>query len=96
MKTRKARKRLERVEGLLTGILDNCTKVHGRVHDLLGGAKAAVSDAIMQLAKREHRKPPARATEPSNSRAATSARKTTKAKTSGARSANRVASRKTA
>jgi hypothetical protein len=96
MKPRKARKRLERVEGLLTGILDNCTKADHQVHDLLGSAKTAVSDAILRLQKREVRKPPARATETSNGRAAASGRRTTKAMTNRTRAVNRVPSRKTA
>ena len=75
MKVKKARKRLQQIEGLLTGILDGCAKADQRVHDLLDNAKTAVSDAMTQLQKRPVRKPPARAGEPSAQRASVSARK---------------------
>jgi len=61
MKAKKANKRLQKVEGLLTGILDGYSKADNRVHGLLDTAKAAVSDAMTMLKKQA--KPPARATE---------------------------------
>jgi hypothetical protein len=64
MKAKKARKRLRRVEGLLTGVLDGCTKSGDGVHDLLDNARSAVSDAILRLQKTEfgsrRREPPSR------------------------------------
>ena len=58
MKARKARKRLRRVEELLTTVIEEYSE--GGVHDLLDTAKTAVTNALTSL-PRSNRKPPSRA-----------------------------------
>ena len=64
MKSKKARKRLRRVEGLLTAVIDNFNVANDGIRDLLGTAKAAVADAVTTLERQVERKPPTRATKP--------------------------------
>jgi hypothetical protein len=71
MKVKKARKRLQRVEGMLTAVLDGYTHADNGVHDLLDQAKSAVSDARTRLQKRATKKPPATASEPAAPQAVT-------------------------
>ena len=82
MKAKKARKRLQRVEGMLTAVLDGYTHAPDGVHDLLDRAKVAVSDARSKLQKRAAKKPPASASEPAARAATSSARRAPNAKRS--------------
>ena len=67
MKAKKASKRLRRVEGLLTAILDGYATAEHEVLELLDKAKTAVSAAMTSMDKLAAKKPPARATERSAS-----------------------------
>ena len=64
MKAKKARKRLRRVEGLLTTVIDNYNAAKDGIRDLLGTAKTAVADAVTTLERQAEKKPPARAGKP--------------------------------
>jgi hypothetical protein len=75
MKSKKARKRLRLVEGLLTKVIEKY-KRQSNVVELLGTAKTAVSGALTKLPKAS-KKPPARA--------AKSAQKAAAATSSGAK-----------
>ena len=57
MKARKARKRLRRVEDLLSTVIKKFDTSERSVHDLLGTAKSAVSGALTSL-PRSAKKPP--------------------------------------
>lgn len=75
MKVKKARKRLLRVEGLLTGVLDSYVEAELAVHELLDKAKTAVAEAIASIEKQAAKKPPASATEASKRRVTTEGRR---------------------
>ena len=70
MKAKKVNKRLKRVEGLLTAVLDGYSKTEDGVHELLDQAKTAVSTAMTSL-----KKPPSRATESTKRRLSAAGRK---------------------
>ena len=71
MKAKKASKRLQKVEGLLAGILDGYSKADNVVHGLVDTAKTAVAGAMTML----QAKPAARATKPSSGRPAPQGRR---------------------
>src|SRR5689334_11186314 len=62
MKAKKARRRLQEVDGLLAKIMVGYDAEGSRMRELLGSAKAAVSEMITNLEKPDRKKPPARAT----------------------------------
>jgi hypothetical protein len=63
MKTKKARKRLRRVEDLLTNVIEKYKKPN--VHELLGAARLAVTGALTKLPK-QARKPVTKAAKASD------------------------------
>ena len=61
MKAKKARRRLQEVDGLLAKIIAGYEAQGTRMRELLDSAKAAVSEMITSLQKPARKKPPARA-----------------------------------
>lgn len=75
MKVKKARKRLRRVEDLLTTVIEKYGGAHRNVQELLDAAKTAVTGALTSLPRSENgKKPPARASK-ANTLPARTARK---------------------
>jgi hypothetical protein len=75
MKTKKAMKRLHRVDTLLGAVIDQYDAGGSQVHDLLGAARSSVASATQVLAESATRKPPAKADQTRASRLSKAARK---------------------
>ena len=75
MKVKKARRRLQEVDGLLTGVIEGYTTNGTGVRELLDTAKKAVADAIDSLEKPAAKKPPAAAATPGQRRLSAAGRK---------------------
>ena len=75
MKTKKAMKRLHRVETLLGSVIDQYDAGTREVHDLLDAARSSVASATQALAASPARKPPAKAEQPRARRLSSAARK---------------------
>ena len=75
MKVKKARRRLQEVDGLLAEVIDGYTTDGAVVGPLLVTAKKAVADAITSLQKPAAKKPPAPADKPAQRRLSAAGRK---------------------
>ena len=75
MKTKKAMKRLHRVETLLGTVIDQYDAGTHEVHDLLDAARSSVASATQALAASPAKKPPAKADQTRARRLSSAARK---------------------
>jgi|ERR1041385_1649082 hypothetical protein len=75
MKSKKARKRLRQVDGLLAAVIKRYRSATSGVHELLDTAKKAVDSAMISLQKPVTKKPPASAGTPGQRRLSAAGRK---------------------